>query len=208
MNETEVLASVCQMLSAGRPAEAQGVLENEFRFTPVQPVIRKYSDFQALTVFRRDGFVDRYSGQRLVFPGTLRLLSRLLPDAFPFHPNWKMSHTHIAFWQLCPTVDHVVPVARGGPDEISNWVTTSQLRNSAKSNWLLEELGWELYPPGDLAIWDGLAKWFLLHVEADPTLLRHPEINRWCLALRRAAQIESDGARTVPRDVGDSVNRG
>ena len=40
------------------------------------------------------------------------------------------------------TIDHVIPVARGGADDESNVVTTSMLRNSAKSNWLLDEVGW------------------------------------------------------------------
>ena len=93
-------------------------------------------------VFARDGFVDRYSGDKLVFPGTLlRLLSALMPDEFPAHPNWKMSASHVMYWELCPTIDHLVPVARGGADNESNYVTISMLRNSAKAHWTLEELG-------------------------------------------------------------------
>lgn len=80
--------------------------------------------------FVRDGFIDRYSGRHLVFPGTLRVLSTLFPEDFPFHPNWKTQFTHPAFWELFPTIDHIVPVARGGLDVPENWVTTSQLRNS------------------------------------------------------------------------------
>jgi len=61
-----------------------------------------------------DGFIDRYSGQRLVFPGALRLLSHLLPAQFPFHTNWKTDSCHLAFYELFPTIDHVVPISRGG----------------------------------------------------------------------------------------------
>ena len=67
-----------------------------------------------------------------------------------------MSETHMIYWELFPTVDHVVPIARGGGDDESNWVTTSMLHNSAKSNWKLEELGWQLLPAGDIEQWDGL----------------------------------------------------
>ena len=35
------------------------------------------------------------------------------------------------------------------------------LRNGAKGNWLLEELGWSLHPPGDMESWDGLLGWFV-----------------------------------------------
>ncbi|MFZ1427770.1 MAG: hypothetical protein WAS21_13460 [Geminicoccaceae bacterium] len=48
-------------------------------------------------MFTRDGFVDRYSGERLVFPGTLRLLAKLLPNEFPFHSNWRTDACHFAF---------------------------------------------------------------------------------------------------------------
>lgn len=105
------------------------------------PEGRRYTELQSLEVFARDGFVDRYSGQRLVFPGILRLLSRLLPQEFPFHPNWKMAQTHRAYWELFPTIDHVLPVARGAADSEANWVTTSMLRNAAKANGKLQEVG-------------------------------------------------------------------
>ena len=63
-----------------------------------------------MSVFVRDGFIDRYSGAHLLFPGTIRLVSRLLPSEFPFHSKWKMSETHMIYWELSPTIDHVVPV--------------------------------------------------------------------------------------------------
>ncbi len=142
-----------------------------------------------MRVFRRDGFVDRYSGERLVFPGTLRLLSDLLPEAFPFHPNWKVSETHVMYWELFPTIDHVVPVARGGADDESNMVSTSQLRNSAKAHWTLAELGWELHPAGSLDDWDGLLGWFLAYTDAHPEALASAYLRRW----RRAAETAVAG---------------
>ena len=114
------------------------------------PATRRYSPYQSCQVFIRDGFIDRYAGTRLVFPGALRILSIEMPKEFPFHPNWKMSESHIVYWELFPTIDHVVPVSKGGADEEQNWVSTSMLRNNAKSNWTLEELGWELKPQGDV----------------------------------------------------------
>jgi len=124
--------------------------------SPLEPAERGYGKVTCTRIFIRDGFIDRYSGTRLIFPGVLRVLSKLLRTDFPFHPNWKMSATHPAYWELFPTIDHVVPVTRGGVYDESNWVTTSQLRNSAKGLWTLDELGWELYPPGDYASWNGL----------------------------------------------------
>jgi hypothetical protein len=76
-----------------------------------------------LAVFRRDGFIDRYSGVRLVCPATLRLISKRLPEQFPFHRNGRFDVCHFGFWELFPTIDHYVPVARGGADDESNWIT-------------------------------------------------------------------------------------
>lgn len=150
-------------------------------------------------VFMRDGFVDRYSGDRLVFPGTLRLLSTLMPEEFPAHPNWKMSESHIVYWELFPTVDHVVPVARGGADEESNWVTTSMLKNSAKSNWTLAELGWSLHPHGLFEHWDGMTAWFIEYTAANPAMMTSGYLKRWRAAavkiLAERAKVERGEAR-------------
>lgn len=90
---------------------------------------------QACSTSSGDGFLDRYSGTKLVHPGVLRILSVLLPEEFPFHRNWLMTQSHVAFWELFPTIDHRVPVAHGGEDTESNWVSTSMLRNSVKAHW-------------------------------------------------------------------------
>ena len=90
-----------------------------------------------------------------------------------------MSETHIAYWDLSPTVDHVVPVARAGADADHNRITTSMLRNSAKSNWTLEELGWRLHPAGSMATWDGMLRWFAAYVAAHQDALTNPQVRRW-----------------------------
>ena len=130
----------------------------------------------------RDGFIDRYSGNPLIFPAVLRILSFLLPDEFPFHRNWKMDKTHPAYWELFPTLDHIVPVARGGLDEDDNLVSTSMLRNGAKANSTLEELGWILHPAGDLNIWDGMMSWCMEFVLNNNQLLEDRYIAKWCYA--------------------------
>ena len=47
------------------------------------------------------------------------------------------------YWELIATIDHYLPVTRGGVDAPPNWMTTSQARNSAKLNWTVDELGWK-----------------------------------------------------------------
>lgn len=190
MDKPDVVAAVCAALSSGAVATARALARADYPFAPGTHAGRRYTEMESLRVFWRDGFVDRYSGARLVFPGTLRLLSQLLPDEFPAHPNWRMSESHLMYWELFPTVDHVVPLARGGPDSSSNWVCTSMLRNSAKSNWTLAELGWTLVPPGDVRAWDGLTQWFLDYVAREPDRLRSDYLRRWHTAAMRVIASE------------------
>lgn len=183
----QAIASVCSSLENDDLPGAAEILRRDYPFTPAETVERKYGDEEALRVFMRDGFVDRYSGAHLVFPGVLRVLALRLPADFPYHPNWKMTATHLAFWELSPTVDHIVPIARGGADVELNWVTTSMLRNSAKANWTLEELGWPLLPPGNLDAWDGLLGWFMRHISRHSDLLQNARIAAWNRAALRVA---------------------
>jgi hypothetical protein len=132
-----------------------------------------------MRVYQRDGFVDRYSGRRLVFPAALRVMSRLLPDEFPHHPNWRMDACHFAYYELSAVVDHVRPQARGGTNDMANLVTTSTLRNSAKSNFTLEELSWELLEDDKLSKWDGMTGWFFEIAERQPQLLEVSDIRGW-----------------------------
>jgi hypothetical protein len=178
-SKAETIKSVCGSLLAGDTQSAAACARSAYPFVPPQSTGRAYTEAQCTSIFIRDGFIDRYSGAQLVFPGTIRLLSRILPSEFPFHPNWKMTETHMIYWELFPTVDHVIPVARGGANDERNWVTTSMLRNSAKSNWTLDELGWQLVPPGDFAQWDGLLGWFIDFVKHDPPHLADKYIRRW-----------------------------
>ena len=185
-DKSAVIQRVCEALFSGDHATARHVAHTEYPFALQKPAPRTYTAFQSTLVFLRDGFIDRYSGQRLIFPGLLGLLSKLLPEEFPFHPNWKISECHIVYWELFPTIDHIVPVTRGGTNDEANWATTSMLRNAMKSNWTLEQLSWSLMPAGSLAEWDGLIRLYVIFVESDRMLLRDAYLSRWYQAARRA----------------------
>jgi hypothetical protein len=118
-------------------------------------------------------------------------MSHFLPGSFPYHKNGKMAKGHIAFWELLPTIDHIVPVARGGMDTEENWVCCSMISNSIKSNWLLRDLAWRLKEPGSLIDWDGMFFWFIRHVEEYQDLLRISYIKIWFNAGAEVAH--SDG---------------
>jgi hypothetical protein len=182
MKNAELLVAVCGLLSHDRIEDAKLSLR-DYGSGGTSTLRGAWPMGRVVRVFMRDGFTDRYSGDRLVFPGTLRALSILLPGEFPYHRNWKQSATHPAYWELYPTFDHVLPLARGGADDESNVVTTSMLRNAAKANWVLEALAWPLEPAAVMPGWDGLLDWFLSISASNDALRTDPVILRW----RRAA---------------------
>lgn len=184
--KSTTIAAVCSAVRKGDYTQAASLLKRDYPFAPDPITRREYGPVESTRVFIRDGFTDRYTGERLIFPPVLRVLSAELPAEFPFHPNWKTDVTHPAFWEVGATVDHLVPVSRGGADDDSNWVTTSMARNSAKMNWTLEDLGWALQPPGRFADWDGLIHWFLDRTKERPALLAGASMRQWHRAARAA----------------------
>ena len=191
MNDSvDALVRITSELSLGQIDRARTLASTEAPFVPLKRAKRNYSPADAVQVFVRDGFRCRYSGDRLVFPGALRLISQLIPEQIPYHPNWKLDECHALFWHLSPTVDHIRPVPRGGLDELDNWACTSMLRNGAKAHWTLEELGWELRPVPQDRDWDGLLPWYINHVEKHAHLMNESFFHRWY----RAARVHSQQA--------------
>lgn len=119
---------------------------------------------------RRDGYVDRYSGARLIAPAVLRLLGDQdhgpLRRVLPYHVNGgrgkpaasgARSVCHQAGFELYASWEHVRPVRVGGEDDFTNLVTCSPDVNLEK--------GTETWEPchlhTDLKEWDGLSTWFV-----------------------------------------------
>jgi hypothetical protein len=197
-SKADVLSKVCAALAVGNSHSAREILRDRYPFVQVEKIARRYSVSQSMKLFMHDGFIDRYTGTRLINPGVLLLLHVMLGDDFPAHPHGKLSATHLAFWELFPTVDHVVPVSRGGRDDKSNRVTASMLSNQAEDQWTLDDLRWELHPPGVVAEWDGLSRWLVDYLAANPTVLADAAephrgyIRRWLTATKAALQEADD----------------
>jgi hypothetical protein len=182
----QAIKQVCELLSDKQVKEAALHIQDHYPFKPLAKSKRKYSARQMLDIFVRDGFIDRYKGHQLVFPPSLRLISQYIPEIFPYHKNGKMSVGHMAYWELFPTIDHVLPVAREGRDDEMNWVCCSMLSNSIKSNWTLDELGWQLLPPGNIVEWDGMLKWYIDQVEENNIFLSTQYFRTWYNAAKAA----------------------
>lgn len=179
MERVQALEKAAQDILNGKMESAGEVIKTEYPFKKLISTGRNYTDKQKMAQFRRDGFIDRYSGQKLLNPGLLKVLSYYMPDEFPYHAHWKMEECHNAYWEFVPTVDHIYPVALGGADSEENWATTSMLHNSIKNNWTLEQLQWQLYDAGNFEEWDGLTGLFVELVDANSTLLEDAYIKKW-----------------------------
>jgi hypothetical protein len=227
MHPSQVIKEVCDLLLAGDKKQAGDIVRAHYPFKPstyeelssplitpqikeakklaklnplpkiVAPDKRKWGTLGYTKLFIRDGFIDRYSGKRIVFPGTLRLLSLLMPEELPEHPNWALKHGHVMYWELLPTLDHIIPLAKGGRDVEANWVSTSWLNNFIKLDFTLEEIGWSLYPEGRFEEWDGLLHWFNVFMGRNPEYLSHSFLNSWHIAANRClVELAKDANRT------------
>lgn len=186
MDKALLIKNICGLLVDDKRQDCIDFANEYYPFVNNLPQKRQYSKYQMCKIFLRDGFIDRYSGEKLLFPGLIKILTIEFPDIFKYHRNWKMSDTHMIYWDLCPTIDHLIPVTRGGQDHDSNWITTSMIRNSAKSNWTLEEIGWKLHDKGKLDNWDGLVNYFVDLTNKNHNYGQDKYINGWKLGLQKA----------------------
>ena len=178
-DKSTVIHDVVTMLSSGNDSAAKLIICQDYPHTYFEIEKRTYTMEQKMNQFISDGFIDRYTGDKLINPGVLKIISHYFPEEFPYHPHWKMTQTHIAYWELIPTLDHIYPIAKGGQDDKKNWVTTSMKNNAIKSNYTIDEIHWKLYPKGNIADWDGLTSIFLKLVDKDRELLKDSYIKSW-----------------------------
>lgn len=178
-DKSEVISEIANLLLNKDNHGANTLINQEYPHAYYETEKRTYTIQQKMTQFIKDGFIDRYTGDRLLNPGILKIISHYFPDDFPYHPHWKMTETHMAYWELIPTIDHIYPIAKGGEDKESNWVTTSMKNNSIKSNYTIDDIHWSLHPAGDIAVWDGLTSLFVQLVESDSELLKNNYIKSW-----------------------------
>ena len=186
MDKALLIKNICELLLDDKKQDCVDFANENYPFIDNLTQKRQYSKYQMCKIFLRDGFIDRYSGHKLLFPGLIKILIIEFPDIFKYQKNWKRSETHIIYWDLFPTIDHHVPVTRHGEDNENNWITTSMIRNSAKASWTTEELGWELFEEGKLDDWDGLINYFIDLTNKNPDYEKDNYINQWRKALLKA----------------------
>ena len=183
-DRVEALIQAAVLLHDKDYALAEKIINEKYPFTPVKSSGRNYTVKQMVTQFFSDGFIDRYSGKRLVNPGILRGMSEILPKVFPYQAHGKTDECHMAYWDFQPTIDHIYPVSLGRKDTYENWATTSMKNNLIKNKFTLKQLGWTLKDKGDIRNWDGLSKTFIEIVEQDKSLLSISRVKSYYIATK------------------------
>ena len=112
-----IISEVATMLLMNNHTYARELINKNYPHEHFEIEKRTYTLEQKMHQFINDGFIDRYTGNKLLNPGILKIISHYFPKDFPYHPHWKMNETHIAYWELIPTIDHIYPIAKGGQDD-------------------------------------------------------------------------------------------
>ena len=124
----------------------------------LQPKPRMPSPAEKRALLARDGYHCRFCGIPVIRPEVRRKIKAAYPDAL----SWgrKNATQHAAFQVMWLQYDHLLPFARGGPNDIENMVIACAPCNFSRMNWLLEEVG--LLNPRERepirSSWDGLER--------------------------------------------------
>lgn len=179
----DAIKNACVALSEKNISKGRDIIQSQYPHKKPLKIRKSFTKKEQTEIFIRDGFIDRYSGDKLIFPGVLCILSEILPDVFPYQTNWKAEECHQAWYNLFPSIDHIIPLAFGGTNEKENLVCTSMKRNMAKSTSSLEEIGWKIFPAGNLSDWDGMLFWFIDYVNNNPEILQNDNVKNWYKAI-------------------------
>ena len=89
MDKINTIIEATSLIVAGDIVSAEQTIKEGYPFEPVKKDGRNYTTKQMVEQFYRDGFIDRYSGEKLLNPGMLRVMSEKMPDVFPFQAPWQ-----------------------------------------------------------------------------------------------------------------------
>ena len=204
----EIIMDACLALSDEGREASQEIISKNYRFDPQArprpvlgvrptPVERKVeaSDFWnedrslMMRIFARDGFMNRFTGELLLFPAVLRLLSKEFPSIFPYQMSWRPGEIHVAYYELCACIDRLLPISRGGSDAEGNLITTTMPYVLARFNSTVEEMGWRLTREGYVDEWDGMSSWYVEYVKENQELRNVNYFNLWYIAAKKVLEL-------------------
>lgn len=203
-----IIMDACQALSDEGVDECRRIIQKNYPFDPnTKPrEVRSrgsqprdgYSEVTScwveghiakMRVFSRDGFENRLTGELLIFPAVLRLLSREMPREFPFQQYLRPEATHIAYHDLGACTVPLVPLSRGGRSEETNLITTTMPYILARTDQTVEEAGWRLTREGFVDEWDGMSTWYVEYVNDHQELREVNFFNLWFNAARSVLRL-------------------
>jgi hypothetical protein len=204
----EIIMDACLALSDEGREASQEILRRNYPFDPRAkprsvskekpfPMERKVeaSDFwnedraSMMRVFARDGFMNRFTGELLIFPAVLRLLSKELPSIMPYQMAWRVGEIHMAYYDIYACIDRLLPKSQGGSDAESNQITTTMPYVLARSHSNVEEMDWRLTREGFVDEWDGMSSWYVEYVNANQELRNANYFNLWYIAAKKVLEL-------------------
>jgi len=142
-----------------------------------------------MRVFARDGFINRFTGELLIFPAVLRLLSKEFPKELPYQQAWRLGEVHMAYYDLFACTDMLVPTSLGGKEEEGNLITTTMPYVLVRSDSTVEGLGWRLTREGYVDEWDGMSAWYVEYVNQHQDLRKENYFNLWFNAAKKVLAL-------------------
>ena len=77
-----------------------------------------------IEVWKRDNWHCLYCGKPVFYAPSLKLLEKLNPGHKYFHPNGEDGSMLSLFHRSWSSVDHIIPVSKGGKNEMTNYATS------------------------------------------------------------------------------------
>ncbi|MEM0448875.1 MAG: hypothetical protein QW520_03520 [Methanomassiliicoccales archaeon] len=142
-----------------------------------------------MKVFSRDGFINRFTGEPVIFPAVLRLLSEKFSMDFPFHEFWAEGEMHQAYYLTGACTALIIPQSRGGESNESNMLTTTFPFVLARSDLTPDEAGWRMTREGFVDEWDGMSSWYVDYVKENPDWRKINFFNLWYNAARQTLKL-------------------
>jgi 5-methylcytosine-specific restriction endonuclease McrA len=147
-------------------------------------------------IFARDRYTCRYCETRTVLIPVMYAISALYGGIFKAHRYWRRDETDIAYWTYATSIEHIVPIKRGGTNDPENLLTACWRCNEEKGTHTLLQLDWQVRPISSRA-WDGLGSklpGLVAVMDATPRLdivmkTSRPYFEGWLQAIERPQSL-------------------